>query len=57
MQELQSDKVQHFTAESGIDWRFIPPCAPHMCGAWERLIGTIKRVMKGLLVTGLTDEI
>ena len=57
MQELQSDKVQHFTAKNGIDWRFIPPCAPHMGGAWERLIGTIKRVMKGLLVTRLTDEI
>ena len=57
MQELQSDKVQHFTAKNGIDWRFIPPCAPPMCGAWERLIGTIKRVMKGILVTRLTDEI
>ena len=32
MQELQSDKVQHFTAKNGIDWHFIPPCAPHRVG-------------------------
>jgi transposase InsO family protein len=33
----------------GIHWHFNPPAAPHMGGAWERLVGSVKRTMEGLL--------
>ena len=54
--ELSCDKIQNFTVKNGIDWRFIPPSSPHMGGAWERLVGVIKRVMKAVFITRLTDE-
>ena len=53
-----SDALGNFVTRKGIEWRFNPPSAPHMGGAWERLIGVVKRVLRAILPTGtrLTDE-
>lgn len=40
-----------------ITWRFIPPATPHQGGAWERLVGSVKRALSQLNIPQeLSDE-
>ena len=59
VKEFNSQKLQNFIADKNIQWEFIPPNASHWAGAWERLVGVVKKVFKGILPVGtkLTDEI
>ena len=43
------DLIQSSLALEKIDWRFIPPVSPHMGGSWERLVQSIKKVLKVIL--------
>ena len=58
---FSQDELIKYAAKGNADWSFIPPKAPHMGGAWERLIGVSKQVAKGLRAacenTKLNDEI
>lgn len=37
------------TLNKGVEWQFIPPASPHMGGAWERLIRSVKTTLKVVL--------
>ena len=47
--QLNQNSVSKFCATKDIEWHFIPPLSPHMGGAWERLVGVVKRVLCGIL--------
>ncbi|KAL0821975.1 hypothetical protein ABMA28_005363 [Loxostege sticticalis] len=48
-QELDKEEVVLQAVNKGVDWRFIPPVSPHMGGAWERLIRSVKTALKVVL--------
>ncbi|XP_075150728.1 uncharacterized protein LOC142224831 [Haematobia irritans] len=45
LQKLNLHSVSTETANRGITWKFNPPAAPHMGGAWERLVRSIKTIL------------
>ena len=54
--QLDEKRITDFASTVQIQWIFNPPQAPHMGGAWERLVRSVKDVMYGLLKdTVLTD--
>ncbi|KAL0831974.1 hypothetical protein ABMA28_001474 [Loxostege sticticalis] len=46
LKALYQAAVPQFAADQKITWRFIPPSAPFMGGAWERLIRSVKTALK-----------
>ena len=54
---IDKDKVSQFAASKLITWNFNPPSAPHMGGAWERLVRSTKEVLSALMKGKvLTDQ-
>lgn len=57
MRQLSDDKaVSARLQRKGIEWTFIPPAAPHMGGAWERQVGTVKRVLRAIIGSQSIDD-
>ena len=43
------NRVYDFLRQKSIEWRFNPPAASHMGGAWERQIRTIRKVLSAVM--------
>ncbi|XP_023953383.2 uncharacterized protein LOC112057126 [Bicyclus anynana] len=54
--QLEYGKMIEKTEEKGIKWKFIPPGAPHMGGAWERLVRSVKTALITTLNTRRPQE-
>lgn len=46
LRELYGAALPEFAANEKINWRFIPPSAPFMGGAWERLVRSVKTALR-----------
>jgi transposase InsO family protein len=46
---MDKDKIIDTMAQVGIEWKFNPPSAPHMGGAWESLVKSIKTALHSTL--------
>ena len=59
LKSLDRSSIVKSARRRGIDWSFNPPHASHHGGVWERMIGTIRRVLSALLneCVRLTDDV
>ncbi|KAL0850873.1 hypothetical protein ABMA28_006783 [Loxostege sticticalis] len=46
---LYDEDVENFASSRKISWRFIPPAAPFMGGAWERMVRSVKTALRATL--------
>ena len=45
------EELKDAMGQKGVEWLFNPPYAHHFGGAWERKIGSLRRVLEGTLAT------
>ena len=47
--EWNQQKISGFCSQRGIEWIFNPPGASHMGGPWERMIRSVRKILRALL--------
>ena len=47
--ELNQDRITGNLSTMQVEWSFNPPSAPHMGGAWERLVRSVKVAIRAIL--------
>ena len=56
LESLNQERISAFSARNKFTWKFNPPEAPHMGGAWERMVQTVKRSLKIILKEQLVND-
>jgi len=58
IEEWNQHKSNNFCRQKKIEWIFNPPSASHMVGAWERMIRSVRQILKAILKEQLVfDEL
>lgn len=58
LEAIDFEKLQTEFETSATKWMFNPPASPHMGGSWERLVGSIKKVLLEIMPKrNPTDEV
>lgn len=47
--DIDKEKLERTFTNSSMQWKFIPPASPHMGGAWERLVRSVKDILLRVL--------
>ena len=56
IQEWNQHKINIFCRQKKIAWIFNPPSASHMGGAWERMIRSVRQILKAILNEQLVSD-
>ena len=56
LKELNKSQIYGLLSPHKIAWHFNPPSAPHFGGAWERLVGSVKRALCATLRNTLVTD-
>ena len=49
-------QIHEYLHQNGIQWNFNPPAASHMGGVWERLIRTVRKVLRAVMKEQVVDD-
>lgn len=56
LKEVNEDKLYQYCTQRDVQWVFNPPAASHMGGVWERMIRTVRQVLKAVLREQLVND-
>ena len=56
IKQMDKMKLNNELSMRGCKWVFHPPGASHMSGVWERLVRTVKRILKAIVGKELVTE-
>ena len=56
LSEWNQESIHKFLHQKNITWKFNPPAASHMGGAWERTIRSICKILRALLGQQLVSD-
>ena len=56
IEEWNQHKINNFCRQKQIEWIFNPPSASHMGGAWERMIRSVRQILKAILKEQLVSD-